>query len=51
MTYLDRNNDSFITGAFPGFGRGGGPREYLFQIWEFACREATCCAWRSHALC
>ena len=30
---------------------GGGPRIYFFQIWEFACREATCCAWRSHAHC
>ena len=38
-------------GAFPGFGRGGGGQEIFFQIWEFACREATCCAWRSHAHC
>ena len=31
---------------------GGGGQEFLFfQIWEFACREATCCAWRSHAHC
>ena len=28
---------------------GGGPRNFFFQIWKFACREATCCAWRSHA--
>ena len=28
------------TGASPGFGRGG-PRIFFFQIWEFACREAT----------
>ena len=27
----------------------GGGQEIFFQIWEFACREATCCAWRSHA--
>ena len=26
------------SGASPGFGRGG-PR-FLFQIWEFTCREA-----------
>ena len=31
-------------GASPGFGRGGG-HEFFFQIWEFACRDATCCAW------
>ena len=37
-------------GASPGFGRGGG-KKLFFQIWIFACREATCCAWRSHALC
>ena len=30
---------------------GGGGQEIFFQIWEFACREATCCAWRSHAHC
>ena len=30
---------------------GGGAKNFLFQIWEFACREATCCAWRSHAHC
>ena len=30
---------------------GGGGQEFFFQIWEFACREATCCAWRSHAHC
>ena len=30
---------------------GGGPRNFFVQIWEFACREATCCAWRSHAHC
>ena len=29
----------------------GGGQEFFFQIWEFACREATCCAWRSHAHC
>ena len=37
-------------GASPGFGRGGA-RINFFQIWEFACREATCCAWQSHAHC
>ena len=30
-----------VPGASPGFGRGGG-QEFFFQIWEFACREATC---------
>ena len=30
---------------------GGGAKKFFFQIWEFACREATCCAWRSHAHC
>ena len=30
---------------------GGGGQEFFFQIWEFACREAACCAWRSHAHC
>ena len=30
---------------------GGGAKKFYFQIWEFACREATCCAWRSHAHC
>ena len=30
---------------------GGGGKKFFFQIWKFACREATCCAWRSHALC
>ena len=29
-----------IPGASPGFERGG-PRNFFFQIWEFACREAT----------
>ena len=38
------------SGASPGFGRGGA-KIFFFQIWEFACREATCCAWRSHAHC
>ena len=38
------------TGAYPGFGRGGA-KNIFFEIWEFACREATCCAWRSHAHC
>ena len=37
-------------GASPGFGRGGA-KIFFFQISEFACREATCCAWRSHAHC
>ena len=37
-------------GASPRFGRGGG-QEFFFQICKFACHEATCCAWRSHALC
>ena len=31
--------------------RGGGAKNFIFQIWKFACREATCCAWLSHALC
>ena len=30
---------------------GGGAKNFFFEIWKFACREATCCAWRSHALC
>ena len=38
------------TGASPGFGWGGG-QEFFFQIWKFACREATCCAWLRHAQC
>ena len=29
---------------------GGGAKNY-FQICEFACRKATCYAWRSHAHC
>ena len=29
----------------------GGAKKFFFHIWEFACREATCCAWRSHAHC
>ena len=29
---------SKTTGAYPGFGRGGG-QEIFFQIWKFACRE------------
>ena len=33
------------TGASPGFERGGA-KNFFFQIWEFACREATCCAMR-----
>ena len=36
------------SGASPGLGRGG-PRNFYFQIWKFACRKATCCAWQSHA--
>ena len=36
MVYVD-------AGASPGFGRGGA--RIFFQIWKFACREATCCAW------
>ena len=36
-------------GASPGFGRGGA-KKFFFQIWEFTCREATCCAWRSALL-
>ena len=23
---------------------GGGAKNFFFQIWELACREATCCA-------
>ena len=38
-----------LLGASPGFGRGGA--RIFFPIWKIACREATCCAWRSHALC
>ena len=41
---------SLVSGASPGFGRGGA-KNFFFEIWKFACREATCCAWRSHALC
>ena len=40
-------------GAFQGRPQdlaGGGAKNFFFQIWKFACREATCCAWRSHAL-
>ena len=33
-------NEHTYTGASPGFGRGG-PRIFFFQIWNFACREAT----------
>ena len=29
----------------------GGGQEFFSQIWKSACREATCCAWPSHALC
>ena len=29
-----------IPGASPGFGRGGA-KKFFFQIWKFACREAT----------
>ena len=30
-----------IAGASPGFGRGGA-RNFIFQIWKFACREPPC---------
>ena len=40
----------YISGSSPGFGWGGA-RNFFFQIWKIACREATCCAWQSHALC
>ena len=33
----------------PRIWQGGG-QEFFFQIWKFACREATCCAWRSDML-
>ena len=26
---------------------GGGAKNIFFRIWEFACREATCCAWQA----
>ena len=29
----------------------GGGKNLFFQIWKLTCREATCCAWLSHALC
>ena len=32
--------------ASPGFGSEGGAKNFFFQICEFACREAPCCAWR-----
>ena len=44
------SNFGHLSGASTGFGRGGA-KNFFFQIWEFACREATCCAWRSHAHC
>ena len=50
ITTTIRTSLGRIPGASPGFGRGGG-QNFFFQIWEFACREATCCAWRSHAHC
>ena len=43
MTTLNR--------GVPRIWEGGGAKNFFFQIWEFACREATCCAWRSHAHC
>ena len=50
VKFYIQNNSHVISGASPGFGRGGG-KKFFVQIWEFACRKATCCAWRSHALC
>ena len=47
---LDLLKEIWLTWASPGFGRGGG-QDFFFSIWKFACREATCCAWQSHALC
>ena len=41
---LVKYGESVNSGASPGFGRGG-PRINFFQIWEFACGEATGCAW------
>ena len=37
-----------VSGVYPGFGRGGGPRIF-FQIREFACREDTARGVRGHA--
>ena len=31
--------NNYISGASPGFGRGG-PRNFFFQILKFPCREA-----------
>ena len=36
-----------VSGAYPGFGRGG--QEFFFQIREFACREDTARGVRGHA--
>ena len=47
--FLGIDLQAWETWASPGFGRGG-PRIF-FQIWKIASREATCCAWLSHALC
>ena len=35
---MNADYHTWITGASPGFGRGG--QDFFFQIWEFACREA-----------
>ena len=29
----------------------GGAKNFLFQIWKLACREATWCACQSYVLC
>ena len=34
---------AYITMSVPRIWGGG--QEFIFQICEFACREATCCAW------
>ena len=40
---------SCVFKGVPRIWQGG--KNYFFQIWKFACREATCCTCRSHALC
>ena len=40
-----------LKNVFESYNRGvpriwqGGSKEFFLQIWKFACREATCCAW------
>ena len=46
----DNIGEKYTQGRPQDLGGGGG-NKLFFQIWEFACRKATCCAWRSHAHC